>query len=263
MLTDACNTTWTGIVTQVPTEDLDKPHQDQNYRPLGFLSDRLSKAQLGRSASKKKAYAITATVTRMHCLTAIHDGFNLYKDHNNLLFLFDTLAVATDLSETSVCKMLRWAVHLSSYNYICYRISGTDNVWANILGRWNTEELSSPSINRRVMVPPYPSTNVEDFEWPSTSALLQVQSTTIDSIPHNAEQEDGLRILHKKLWIPDDVVDLQLCICIIAHCGAAEHRGQEATPSAIWDKSFWSSTIEVFQLFVRSSTNCLSSSGGS
>ena len=60
------------------------------------------------------------------------DGFDLYTDHNNLIFLFDPLSVVADMSQTTLRKVLRWAVRLSLYQYTCFHITGEDNVWADL-----------------------------------------------------------------------------------------------------------------------------------
>lgn len=76
-----------------------------------------------------------ATVDRMHWLLATPDGFDLFTDHHNLIFLFDPLTVLLDLSQTSLRKVLYWAKHLSAYNYTCVHSQGVDSVWADLLGR--------------------------------------------------------------------------------------------------------------------------------
>lgn len=48
------------------------------------------------------------TVKRMHWILATADGFNLFMDHHNLLFLIDPLAVVPDLCQTFLRKVLRW-----------------------------------------------------------------------------------------------------------------------------------------------------------
>jgi hypothetical protein len=77
-----------------------------------------------------------ATVQRMHWILTTPDGIDLFTDHQNLIFLFDPLAVVPDLSQTTLRKVLRWAVKLSTYNYTWVHIKGTDNAWADLLGRW-------------------------------------------------------------------------------------------------------------------------------
>lgn len=51
--------------------------------------------------------------------------------------MFDSLAIVPDISNTTLRKVLRWAVKLSIYNYVCFNVRGEDNFWDNILGRWS------------------------------------------------------------------------------------------------------------------------------
>jgi len=114
--TDASDIAWSGIVTQVPHTDLPNPHRNQRHEPLAFLSGKFDATQLGWSTLEKEAFAVLASFERMHWLTATPGGFDLYTDHNNLIFLFDPLSVVPDLSQTSLRKVLRWVVRLSMYN---------------------------------------------------------------------------------------------------------------------------------------------------
>lgn len=126
--TDASDTVWSGMITQVPWEDLGKPQADQRHGPLAFLSGRFNQTQLRWSVLEKEAYAALATLARMHWLVSTPSGFDLYTDHNNLIFLFDPLSVVPDLAQTSIRKVLRWAVRLSVYSYTCIHIRGSENV---------------------------------------------------------------------------------------------------------------------------------------
>ena len=100
------------MITQVPYTDLAKPHVDQRHEPLAFLSGHFTGSQLGWS-TLEKALAVMATTDRMHWILATPDGFNLYTDHQNLIFLFDPFAIVPDLSMSSLRKVLRWTVRLS------------------------------------------------------------------------------------------------------------------------------------------------------
>lgn len=99
--TDASELLWSGVVTQVLLADLNKAHGDQTHQPLTFLSGHFSGSQLGWSILDKEAFAIMVTTECLHWLLAKPSGFDLYTDHNNLIFLFDPLAVAPDLSQIS------------------------------------------------------------------------------------------------------------------------------------------------------------------
>lgn len=112
---EACDTVWSGVVTQVLYKGLLRSHTDQPPDPLAFVSGHFSSSQLGWSTLEKEAFAVMTTKERMHWLLAATDGLDLYTGHHNLFFLFDPLAVVSDLSISSTRKVLRWAVQLSMY----------------------------------------------------------------------------------------------------------------------------------------------------
>lgn len=66
----------------------------------------------------------------MHWIVSTPHGLDLYTENNNLIFLFDPLSVAPDMSQTSLRKVLQCAVKLSIYSYTCYHIKDEENVWA-------------------------------------------------------------------------------------------------------------------------------------
>lgn len=121
----------------------------------------------------------------MHWLVAIAEGFPLLTSHDHLAFIFDPLGIVTDLSQTSIRKVLLWAVLLSSYNYAFYHISGDDNVWADILGRW-----SAPVIHRLVLIPPLTSTKQDGLKWPFHASIKLLQDTA--ALPETCEIKDSL-----------------------------------------------------------------------
>jgi RNase H-like domain found in reverse transcriptase/Integrase zinc binding domain len=254
--TDASDTVWSGIVTQVSRSHLGSPHIAQCHQPLGFLSGRFNKTQLGWSVLEKEAFAVMATLERMHWLAATPDGFYLYTDHNNVVFIFDPLSVVPDLSQTSLRKVLRWAVRLSMYNYTCM---GTDNVWADSLGRW-----SAPvTVNRLVKIPALPSSAAEDFEWPELAVLAAAQAANEETRPFGLSLIDGLwRNPAGAIWVPETETDLQLRLCIIAHTGPSGHRGQDSTEQKLSRSYFWSALSTDIRSFVRACIHCLSTVGG-
>ena len=258
--TDASDLAWAGILTQVPMLDVAKPHKQQGHAPLAFLSGRFDKTQLCWAVLEKEAYAVMNTIDRMHWLAATPDGFDLYTNHNNLIFLFDPLAVVDDMSQSSLRKVLRWAVNLSVYNYTCYHIKGEDNVWADLLTRWSTVPST---VRRLVRIPELPSSCSDDCEWPSRSVIATIQEDNASARPDDLVLTDGLwTFWDGKIWVPEDASDLQLHLCIIAHTGPAGHRGRDATESALRSKFNWPTLTDDVRAFGRACIHCLSTLGG-
>lgn len=259
VFTDASELLWSGVVTQVPAQDLNKGYADQRHEPMCFLSSSFTNAELRWATIEKEAYAIMATVQRMHWLLATADGFDLYTDHKNLIFLFDPLSVATDLSQSTIRKVLRWAVRLSAYNYTCVHIPGEENVWADLLSRW----VPTGTVRRLVSVPVLPSSSSPEFEWPSIGDISVIQEQFKAERPEHLTNCEGLyKNPSGAVWIPDSAADLQLRLCIIAHTGPSGHRGSKTTESTLRKKFFWATMTTDVRIFVRSCIHCLSTTGG-
>ena len=258
--TDASDMAWSGILTQIPEPDISKPHKEQRHSPIAFLSGRFDKTQLGWPIIEKEAFAVMNTLDRMHWVVATPEGFDLYTDHNNLIFLFDPLAVVHDMSQTTLRKVLRWAVKLSVYNYTCFHIKGEDNVWADLMTRWSQPSMT---VRRLVHIPELPSSCNTEFEWPVPCEIAKVQEEHKSVRPDYLTLQDDLWIdSQSRIWVPDDASDLQLRLCIIAHTGLAGHRGRDATERALMSKFIWSTLSDDVRLFVRSCIHCLSTLGG-
>lgn len=116
--TDASDSHWSGILTEVPYSHLSAPHHYQAHEPLAFHSGKFLAVQLGWSTLGKKAFAVLAALERLHWLAACPASFDLFTDRNNLMFLFDPVAVMPDIEEAALRKVLRWAVRISVYKQV-------------------------------------------------------------------------------------------------------------------------------------------------
>ena len=67
---DASDLSWAGIVWQIPFCDIHLPHSDQAHEPWSFLSRHFNATQSRWYTIEKGAYAIMATVERMHWLAS-------------------------------------------------------------------------------------------------------------------------------------------------------------------------------------------------
>jgi transposase InsO family protein len=57
--------------------------------------------------------------------------------------------------------------------------------------------------------------------------------------------------IHHKVWIPDDAVELQQRLCVVAHAGLSGHRGIEATTAVLAEQFSWSTLRGDMQKFVK------------
>jgi hypothetical protein len=52
-------------------------------------------------------------------------------------------------------------------------------------------------------------------------------------VPPQQVDAGGMRMMNNALWIPERAVELQLRLCVKAHCRSAGHRAYGATLGAI------------------------------
>jgi RNase H-like domain found in reverse transcriptase/Reverse transcriptase (RNA-dependent DNA polymerase) len=83
VFTDASQTFWSAVVTQVPPRDLDKPLADQQHEPLAFISGALKGASSRWPFVEKEASAIVETTDRLDYFLLHPNGFSLFCDHRN------------------------------------------------------------------------------------------------------------------------------------------------------------------------------------
>eukprot|EP00171_Calliarthron_tuberculosum_P022172 IDg22172t1 len=143
------------------------------------------------------------------------------------------LCVYTDANDSvcSVCKVLRWAVKLSWYEYACFHITREDN-------------------RQRIFV-------VQCIR------ITQTEGRHASKTPQSLRFQDSLLVdKNGRVWIPNDKVDIQLRICIVGHTSEAGHRGAMATEDAIRSVYVWSSLSEDVKNFTRHCIHCISTTGG-
>jgi hypothetical protein len=61
----------------------------------------------------------------------------------------------------------------------------------------------------------------------------QSNSTARQEVPLQQVHVGGMKVMNNALWIPERAVELQLRLCVEAHCRSAGHRAYEATLGAI------------------------------
>ncbi|KAH9120903.1 hypothetical protein AeMF1_007124 [Aphanomyces euteiches] len=60
-----------------------------------------------------------------------------------------------------------------------------------------------------------------------------------------------------RIWVPDDAVDLQQRLCVIAHQGAAGHRRVAATVKSVSDMFWWATLAQDVETFVKACLHCM------
>jgi hypothetical protein len=87
----------------------------------------------------------------------------------------------------------------------------------------------------------------DTVEFPSKKEILLAQQSAVDEyercqqgnamarqeVPPQQVDVDGMRMMNNALWIPERAVELQIRLCVEAHCRSAGHIAYEATLGAI------------------------------
>lgn len=81
---------------------------------------------------KNESFTVMDTLQCLQLLATLPDGFYLYTDHNNLIYIFEPLSLMTDIGIDAVRKLLSWAVRIPTHNYVSVHIPGGDNTWADL-----------------------------------------------------------------------------------------------------------------------------------
>lgn len=84
---------------------------------------------------------------------------DLYIDQQNLIFLFDPLAVVPNLSQALSLNDLRWDIRLSAYINTCVHIKGVNKVWEDLLSPWSATSV----IRRLVSIAVFPCSSTPEF----------------------------------------------------------------------------------------------------
>ena len=263
VFTDASDSHWASVVTQVPPEDLHhRVVMEQRHQPLAFLSGSFKGATSKWSVTDKEAYPIIATVLRLDYLLQSSHGYTLFCDHRNLVYIFDPRKGRPGLLAHSHARLQRWAMILSSSPYTIEHLAGEKNVWADLLTRWVVPAFPQ-GRGAAAMIAPLHTDWKE--EWPDVADIVKAQKTQASNRPNGLSTSYPLRfekIDHEPIWIPDGAVHLQARICTVAHCGSAGHRGQDETRQSLSEHFHWTTLVQDVETFCNTCLHCLATIGG-
>lgn len=201
-----------------------------------------------------------ATADRMHWLFTCSRGFDLYTDHKHFVLRFDPTSTIVNLSQTTICRVLRWAVKLSAYNYTCIHVSGTDDFWTDFLSRWTVPR----NFRRLITVPAISSSSANDFEWPTIDDIATSQKH------HDSERTENLRLNsdglycngESAIWIYNEAFYLQLRLCVIVYTGPSSHSAAATISNLLRHRLTWSTLSADIDTLVSSCIHRLSTLGG-
>jgi hypothetical protein len=227
--------------------------EEQDHQPLAFLSGEFKGAQLRWTVPEKDGFAIDDTVTEVNNLFLSHDEFSILSDHLNLTYIYNSFSADPILARHVAQKLQRWALKMSVFSYRMEHVMSELNYWTEIMTRWG-ERWVAGSENKAhgnlssLFAQPYISPPDHDtVTFPSKKDILLVQQSAVNEYERcqqsnaTACQEEppqkvdagGMRMMNNALWIPERAVELQIRLCVEAHCRSAGHRAYEAALGAI------------------------------
>ncbi|CEP01149.1 hypothetical protein PBRA_008461, partial [Plasmodiophora brassicae] len=269
LFTDASETAWAAVITQIPLEDIDLPVCDQRHEPLAFYGKRFAGSELRWSTPEKEAAAIIYATERGDFLLQTSREFLLYTDHRNLTFIFSQ---DSEMKKHTAQKLERWALHLQGFRYQTKSIAGEDNVWADLLTRWGAGRIALSCRAARIMelddLRVTPRQHPE-FSWPTETEIRDAQrllsrDEKIDNGVYFDEADRLWKNEDKAVLIPChlDCKSLRLRILIIGHCASAGHRAYDVTKQMIMERFVWKKISQDIQAMCQQCLHCITTRGG-
>lgn len=241
---DASERFWSGIGTQNRPEQLDLPIEEEQHEPLAFVGSEFKNEELGRSTFEKECYAIFQTFEKLDYLLLGSKPAHFYTDHRTLMSVFAPLALEPTLRRHIVSKVQRWTLFLSRFPFVIEHVSGTLNVFADILTRrtrgYRRERkvmryISSLLLQSQQIVPA-----ADSLKWPESELFLQSQSDFNENKKRlKLDVTDELWKKNAKTWIPSQDLELQLNLIVALQSRSVGHRGFEATKRIPKEEFYW------------------------
>jgi RNase H-like domain found in reverse transcriptase/Reverse transcriptase (RNA-dependent DNA polymerase) len=228
VFTDASETHWSGVVTQIQFSELAGPVLEQAHEPLGFVSGAFQGSQQRWPIVEKEAFAILETCLRLEHMLRRPGGFKLYTDHNNLKYIFSPDPSVFDGRKSAADRVERWSIILRGFTYEISHIPGEDNVLADLLTRWGATPVrvvkcrvvtrsraAVAAASTAVTTPMVADTATRDVAMdgtvaPSTPSLTDHDSTTVPAAmagPPVSSPGDALSTFKHDLMLEFDVDD--------------------------------------------------------
>ena len=246
LFTDASDTGWGVIVTQVANFNPGVPVHEQTHELLVCMGGNFKGAQLHWSVIEKEAYPIVQACDKLAYLLQRPQGFRLYCDHRNLIHVF---APSATIKKHIKGKLLRWALKLMEFRYTIAHIDGPHNVWADMISRWGQSAPNRECRSRRVQTRSHRRTSEaapskirpldSNFNWPTIDEIAAEQDRhprPADTKLHRGQHD--LWCHSNRVWIPSGSSSLIQRLFIAAHCGSQGHRGRQATMMRL-SQLFW------------------------
>ncbi len=193
-------------------------------------------------------------------------------------------------------RLERWAMFLRCFTYQVKHIAGDSNVWADMLSRWgaagsvpveDTAGMSEGQFIERAaqatlrvrqdrILPSeaHSAARTADAEngvrgdeerWPSLEEIREAQEAVGEDVIqlNQLERSDGLLTdAAGHIFVPANPPHLRIRLLVIAHAGAAGHRGQQVTERDLKARFVWPQLGAQVRAFVAKCLLCCKTRGG-
>ena len=265
LFTDASETHWSAILTQVHKDQRRKEIEDQEHEPLCFLSGAFTGSSANWSMPEKEGFAVVEGMCRLDYLV-LGRNVSVYTDHANLVYMYDPYGRDPGISHHTASKLMRWALKLSAFRYVVEHISGERNVWADMLTRWAVKPRDKVGIGYHVkalMYAPITLSLDEELDWPVRDEIINSQELAQEEPPKSFRKTgNGWVDDENRMWIPSSDDKLKLRILIAAHAGYGGHRGKDVTLYSIESQFAWNNMRNDVNHFVGTCLHCLATAPG-
>jgi RNase H-like domain found in reverse transcriptase/Integrase zinc binding domain len=263
LFTDASDTHWSGVITQVLDDQMNELVEDQTHRPLAFGSGSFNGAAECWSTVDKEGFALVESLKWFDFLVAGRE-LSLVTDNTNLIYIFDPTGHNPGIQSHTASKLMRWALGLSGYRYTIKHLAGGRNVWADLLTRWAVQPPKAERVQKlaKLMLAPIESC-AKELYWTTREDLKRSQGSGEEDRPDCLHLEEELwQDGDQHVWIPKGDRDIQIKLLRAAHMGAGGHRASSATFKAMSDHFTWEGLKEDCDEFCRSCLHCLATNTG-
>ena len=264
LFTDASETHWSGILTQVPNDQLKRPLEEQEHEPLSFLSGSFTGASYGWSVPEREGFAVVESMCKLDYLV-MGRRVAIFTDHANLVYLFDPHGQNPGIPRHTASKLMQWALKLSAFRYVIEHLAGERNVWADMFSRWAVQlnrKLSALKLNSLLVAPITPSIDSR-LDRPKAADIITSQAKRHEQPPSRFEKVNDIwQDKRGVVWIPSPDRLLRLRIMVAGHTGYGGHRGYRTTQVIVTASFWWKEVMADVEHFVKSCLHCLATETG-
>lgn len=224
-----------------------------NERPIAFMSKKLNTAQRNYSVTEKECLAAIEAVKRFRCYLEMQE-FEIITDHSSLLWL---------MSQPNLSgRLARWVFKLQAFKFSISHRKGKDHIVPDALSRMDFDEVSEIEFTDPEVDLNSPSFDDSDYEelrrkirendskYPDLKVIGKFIYIRTDFYRGDEDQENSAW----KLWIPKN---LRPSIISRSHDSTiTAHGGMFKTLELIRRNFYWPGMVTEVRNYIRECEIC-------